>query len=133
MTSTPGVVVPDYEQAIAFHDLLMQRLGIEEPGPVNDAVLKRTLDRFHAMVQSRERDIFWVSAFLMFELIRGNVFGKGSAQTGVALPFAFLYRNGIMITPSDETEVTGVAFGIKDGAVYVAMVEEWLRQCARRA
>lgn len=133
MSEHQGPITPDLPQTIAFHEALIQRLGLTTTGPTDQKRVEAILNRLVSMIEGRQGDIFFVSAYLLFEIIRGQPFGKGSTQTGIALAFAFLYRNGIMIVPPQEEEITGLGFAIADGAVYVAEVESWLRQCARRA
>lgn len=121
---------PDYEQAVAFHQELTQRLGGSATEALNESRLRATLDRAQTVAQQQRGDIVTLAAFLLFGLIRDQPFGKGSTRTGVALALAFLLRNGIVVVAPDE-EIAGVGLGIAQGDVYVGMVDMWLRDSVR--
>jgi prophage maintenance system killer protein len=123
---------PDVPQAIAFHQLLMERLGIGELEAADENRLRSTLDRAHSTVQHQRGDVVTLASFLLFGLIRDKPFGKGSTQTGIALTLAFLLRNGVVVVAPEE-EIAGVGLGIAAGEVYAGMVEMWLRDSARPA
>jgi prophage maintenance system killer protein len=123
---------PDVPQAIAFHQLLMQRLGIGDLDSPDENRLRSTLDRAHSTVQHQRGDVVTLASFLLFGLIRDKPFGKGSTQTGIALTLAFLLRNGVVVVAPEE-EIAGVGVGIASGEVYAGMVEMWLRDSARPA
>src|SRR5690242_14790166 len=61
---------PDVPQAIAFHQLLMQRLGIGELDSPDENRLRSTLDRAHSTVQHQRGDVVTLASFLLFGLIR---------------------------------------------------------------
>lgn len=122
---------PTYEQAVAFHSVLMERLGLGEGGVANEVKLKSALDRTLQAAQGQRGDLVMVASFLMFNLIREKPFVKGNAETGIALALAFLLRNGGMVAAPDE-EVAGVGIGVMEGGIYVGMVEQWLRDSVRR-
>ena len=122
---------PDVEQSVAFHRALLHRLGLGEPGEVDESKLRATLDRALAAARDQRGDIIWLASYLLFELVRGKIFSKANTQTGIALTLAFLYRNGAIVTVPDE-EIIGLGMGINEGGVYVAMVEMWLRDSVRR-
>lgn len=126
-----GFAYPDVEQSVAFYGVLLERLGLGDPGAVDEARLRSTLDRAMAAARDQKGDLIWLAAYLMFELVRGKAFGKANAQMGVALTLAFLHRNGVMLTVPDE-EIAGVAVAINSGGIYVAMLEMWLRDSVRR-
>ena len=132
-SAQPGPISPDMPQTLALFEALTRRLGVTNPGPVDEPKVQAILNRVSSMVNERAGDIFFVSAFMIFEVIRSAPFGKGSTQMGIVLTFAFLHRNGILIAPPDDGEITGLGFAIQDGNVFVAEIEMWLRQCARRA
>jgi prophage maintenance system killer protein len=121
---------PDVAQAVAFHQMLMQRLGVTELDAPDEAKLRSTLERAHGTVQHQRGDVVTLASFLLFGLIRDKPFGKGSTQTGMALTLAFLLRNGAAVVAPEE-EIAGVALGIAQGEVYAGMVEMWMRESAR--
>jgi prophage maintenance system killer protein len=123
---------PDVPQAVAFYQMLMQRLGVENPDPPDEARLKSTLERAHGTVQHQRGDVVTLGSFLLFGLIRDKPFGKDSLQAGIALTLAFLWRNGAAVVAPEE-EIAGISIGIAQGEVYAGMVEMWLRQSARPA
>ena len=127
------IIFPDVPQAIAFHKELMERLGRTDAAEVDRQAPTAVLGRMNEIIKSGEGDLFWVAAEFFFDSVRTQPFGSGSNQTAVALMLAFLLRNGIFIAPPDEEEIMGLVQAVADGAVYIAMVEEWLRQCARPA
>ncbi len=127
----PSFAYPDVDQMVALHSALLQRLGLGEPGPVDQNRLKSILDRAVSAARDQKGDILWLASYLMFELVRGKPFAKANTQTGVALTLAFLQRNGIMVAVPDE-EVAGVGVAISSGGIYVAMLEMWLRDSVRR-
>jgi prophage maintenance system killer protein len=122
---------PDYDQAIAFHAILMERLGVQDPDAVDEPKLRSALNRSQAAAQNGRGDVVTVAAFLFFELIRGRAFGSRSTQTGIALMLAFLLRNGVAVSAENE-EIAGVGRGIARGEVYTGVVEQWLRESVRR-
>jgi death-on-curing family protein len=124
-----GLVYPEVEQAVAFHNTLLQRLG-EEPTTIDEPRLRSTLDRARQMVDQQRGDIVTIASFLLFGLIKDKGFGDGSTRTGLALTLAFLLRNGVAVMAPEE-ELAGVALGIAAGEVYAGMVEMWLRESAR--
>ena len=126
-----AIVYPDLAQAIAFHKALMGLLGRTHLGEVSQRDLSLVLSRMSEIIRDGEGDVFWIAAEFLFDCVRNQPFGPGSKQTAVALTLAFLLRNGIFIAPPEEEEILGVVQAVADGAAYVAMVEEWLRQCAR--
>jgi prophage maintenance system killer protein len=130
MSDGGGFAYPDVDQAIRFHQELMQRLGKEVTESPNEAKVKSTLDRAIQMAQTQRGDMISLTAFLLYGLIRDKPFGAGSAQTGMALTMAFLLRNGAMLIASDD-EVAGVAMSIGRGEVFIGMLEPWLRESIR--
>ncbi len=125
-----GLIYPDYDQAVAFHQALLQRLGAEPSGAIDEPRLRSTLERARQVVEQQRGDIVTIASFLLFGLIKDQAFGAGSTRTGLALTLAFLLRNGAAISAPDE-EVAGVAIGIQQGEVYAGMVEMWMRESAR--
>lgn len=125
-----GLIYPDYEQAVAFHRALLQRLGAEPAGAIDEPRLRSTLERARQVVEQQRGDIVTIASFLLFGLVKDQAFGAGSTRTGLALTLAFLLRNGAAIVAPDE-EVAGVAIGIQQGEVYAGMVEMWMRESAR--
>jgi death-on-curing family protein len=125
-----GPAFPDYDQAVAFHEALMQRLGMESEGVTNEARLRGTLERAQNVAQGQRGDIVTMAAFLVFGLIRDQCFGKASVQTGLALTLAFLYRNGVALMAEQE-EIAGLGIGIAQGEVFAGMIEMWMRECIR--
>jgi death-on-curing family protein len=124
-----SLVWPETEQAIAFHNTLLQRLG-EEPTTVDEPRLRSTLERARQMMDQQRGDIVTIASFLLFGLIKDKGFGDASTRTGLALTLAFLLRNGVAVMAPEE-ELAGVALGIAAGEVYAGMVEMWLRESAR--
>ena len=129
--SEPNLAYPDVDLVVAFHRQLMQRLGQGEPGAVDEPRLKSILDRAMSAARDQRGDIVWLTAYLLFELVRGKPFAKANTQTAIALTLAFLHRNGITLAVPPE-EMAGVGLGVSQGGVYVAMVEMWLRDSMRR-
>jgi prophage maintenance system killer protein len=125
-----GLVYPELEQAVAFHNTLLLRLGEQPTTPVDEARLRSTLDRARQMVDQQRGDIVTIASFLLFGLIKDKGFGDQSTRTGLALTLAFLLRNGVAVMAPEE-EIAGVALGIAAGEVYAGMVEMWLRESAR--
>jgi len=123
---------PDVAQSIAFHNALMERLGVTDLDAPDENRLRSTLERAHGTVQHQRGDIVTLGSFLLFGLIRDKPFGKGSTQTGIALTLAFLLRNGAAVVAPEE-EIAGVGLGIAQGEVYAGMVEMWLRDSCRPA
>jgi prophage maintenance system killer protein len=123
---------PDAVQAIAFHEALMQRLGITDLDVPDEAKVRSSLERAAGTVQHQRGDIVTLASFLLFGLIRDKPFGKGSTQTGLALTLAVLLRNGVAVVAPEE-EIAGVGLGIASGEVYAGIVEMWLRDSARPA
>jgi prophage maintenance system killer protein len=121
---------PDVAQAVAFHRMLMQRLGIEDLDEPDEKKLQSTLERARGTVQHQRGDVVTLASFLLFGLIRDKPFGKGSTQTGIALTLALLLRNGATVAAPEE-EIAGIALGIAQGEVYAGMVEMWMRDSAR--
>jgi len=122
---------PTYDQTVAFHHNLVEKLGLGESGVANEAKLRAALERTLAAGQGQRGDLVMLASFLMFNMIREKPFMKGNAETGIALSLAFLLRNGGMVMAPDE-EVAGVGIGVMDGGIYVGMVEQWLRDSMRR-
>ena len=122
---------PTYDQTVAFHHALMQRLGMGESGVSNEMKLRAALDRTLQAAQGQRGDLVMLTSFLMFNLIREKPFEKGNAETGLALALAFLLRNGGVVMAPEE-EVAGVGIGVLEGGIYVGMVEQWLRDSVRR-
>jgi prophage maintenance system killer protein len=121
---------PDFDQTVAFHEALMQRLGLESEGVTNEARLRGTLDRARQVAQGGRGDIVTMAAFLVFGLIKDEPFGKYSVQTGLALTLAFLLRNGVPLMVEQE-ELAGLGLGIAQGEVFAGMIEMWMRECIR--
>lgn len=126
----PSSAFPDGEQAVAFHRALMERLGLDPSGAVNEAGLRASLERAQQMGQGQRADVVSLAAFLLFGLIRDKPFETANTQTGLALTLAFLIRNGVAVEAPDE-ELAGVSIGVAQGEVYAGMVEMWLRDSAR--
>lgn len=126
----PGLVYPEFEQAVAFHNALQQRLGVESAGAVDEPRLRSTLERARQVVEQQRGDIVTIASFLLFGLVKDQAFGPGSTRTGLALTLAFLLRNGVAVMAPEE-ELAGVVIGIAQGEVYAGMVEMWLRDSAR--
>jgi prophage maintenance system killer protein len=125
-----GPAFPDYEQVVAFHEALMERLGLENEGITNEARLRGTLERARTVAQGGRGDLVTMASFLIFGLIRDQCFGKASIQTGIALTLAFLYRNGVALMTEQE-EIAGLGLGIAQGEVFAGMIEMWMRECIR--
>jgi prophage maintenance system killer protein len=123
----PSLAFPDYHQAVAFHESLMQRLGRPQSA-VDENKLRQALERAQMVTQQRG-DIIAVAAFLLFGLIRDQPFGTDSTEAGLALTLAFLLRHGVGVEAPDE-ELAGISLGISEGEVYAGMVEMWLREYA---
>lgn len=121
---------PDAAQAMAFHTMLMERLSVEDPGTVDQAKLRSSLDRAAQMIQGGRGDIISLAAFLLFGLVRDKAFGERSTQTGVALTLAVLARNGVALAVDPE-EVAGLGLAVAQGEVFAGMLEMWLRESAR--
>ncbi len=121
---------PDFEQAVAFHTVLMERLGVEDPGTIDEPRLRSSLDRAAQMMQGGRGDIISLASFLLFGLVRDKPFGEHSAQTGIALTLAFLLRNGVAIDVDPE-ELAGLGIAVSRGEVYAGMLEMWMRESAR--
>jgi death on curing protein len=126
----PGLVYPEFEQAVAFHNALLQRLGGEASDPIDEPRLRSTLERARQVVDQQRGDIITIASFLLFGLIKDRPFGEASTRTGLALTLAFLLRNGVAVM-APEDELAGVALGIAQGEVYAGMVDMWLRESAR--
>ena len=124
-----SLAFPDYDQAVAFHNALAERMGAEDWGPIEEQRLKSALERAHQATAQRG-DLISSGAFMLFGLIRDKPFGKGSIETGLALTLAFLMRHGAGVEAPDE-EIAGISIGISEGEVYAGMVEMWLREYAR--
>jgi prophage maintenance system killer protein len=122
---------PTYDQTVAFHHLLMERLGLGESGVASETKLKAALDRALQAGQGQRGDLVMLAAFILFNMAREKPFVKGNAETAVALAIAFLLRNGGVVAAPDE-EVAGVGIGVSEGGIYVGMVEQWLRDSVRR-
>jgi len=125
-----GLVYPELEQAVAFHNTLLQRLGEEPSTAIDEPRLRSTLERARQVVDQQRGDVVTIASFLLFGLIKDQGFGPGSTRTGLALTLAFLLRNGVAVMAPEE-ELAGVALGIAAGEVYAGMVEMWLRESAR--
>lgn len=125
------MALPDYDQAVAFHHALAERLGVADWGPIDEPRLRSALERAQMAPQQRG-DIVSVAAFLLFGLIRDKPFGNGSIETGLALTLAFLLRHGIAVEAPEE-ELAGISLGISEGDVYAGMVEMWMREYAMPA
>jgi len=125
-----GLIYPELEQAVAFHHALLDRLGAEPSGAIDEARLRATLDRSRQVVEQQRGDIVTIASFLLFGLIKDKPFGAASTRTGLALTLAFLLRNGAMIDAPAE-ELAGISIGIEEGEVYAGMVEMWMREMAR--
>jgi len=121
---------PEFEQAVAFHHILMERLGVAEPGTIDEPRLRSSLDRATQMVQGGRGDIISLASFMLFGLVRDKPFGEHSTQTGVALTLAFLLRNGVAIMAEPE-EIAGLGIAVARGEVYAGMLEMWMREAAR--
>ena len=125
-----SLIYPEFEQVVAFHHALLERLGAAPSGAIDEPRLRSTLERSKQVVEQQRGDIVTIASFLLFGLIKDQAFGPGSTRTSVALTLAFLLRNGVAIIAPDE-ELAGVGLGIEQGEVYAGMVEMWLRDCAR--
>jgi len=125
-----GLVYPEFEQAVAFHNALQQRLGSDDAGAIDEPRLRSTLERARQVVEQQRGDIVTIASFLLFGLVKDQAFGPGSARTGLALTLALLLRNGVAVMAPEE-ELAGVVLGIAQGEVYAGMVEMWLRDAAR--
>ena len=126
----PSLAFPDFDQTVAFHEALMERLGLESEGVTNEARLRGTLDRARQVAQGGRGDIVTMAAFLVFGLIKDETFGRYSVQTGLALTIAFLLRNGVPLVVEQE-ELAGLGLGIAQGEVFAGMIEMWMRECIR--
>lgn len=109
----------------------MEQLAVEDPGSADEQKLRSALNRSQAAAQQGRADVVTIAAFLLFELIRSQAFGRGSTQTGIALTLAFLLRSGVSVNASNE-EIAGVGLGIARGEIYTGIVEQWLRESVRR-
>ena len=123
-------IFPSPDQAIAFHTILMERLGVAEPGAVEPARVRASLDRAAQMIQGGRGDIISLAAFLLFGLVKDQPFGERSAQTGVALTLAFLARNGVGLA-AEPDEIAGLGIAVARGEVFAGMLEMWMREVAR--
>ena len=121
---------PDAAQATAFHNMLMERLGVDDPGTIEQPKLRASLDRAAQMIQGGRGDIISLSAFLLFGLVRDKAFGERSTQTGVALTLAFLIRNGVILDVEPD-EIAGLGIAVARGEVFAGMLEMWMRESAR--
>ena len=126
-----GIAYPDFEQAVAFHAALVQRLGVTDWGPINESKLRSALERAKMSVEQRG-DLIAAAAFLLFGLVRDQPFGKGSVEAGLALTLAFLLRHGCAIEAPDE-EIAGLSLAVADGEAYAGIVEQWMREYAAPA
>jgi prophage maintenance system killer protein len=108
----------------------MERLGVTEPGTIDEPRLRSSLDRAAQMMQGGRGDIISLASFLLFGLVRDKPFGEHSAQTGIALTLAFLLRNGVAIDVDPE-ELAGLGIAVSRGEVYAGMLEMWMRESAR--
>jgi len=117
---------PEYEQAVAFHRALMQRLNITDADEPNEQRLRASLDRARQLGGAQRGDLVMTACALMFELIKAEAYGNYSKQGGMALTLAFLLRHGAAVNAEDE-ELAGVAFAIAEGKVFVGMLDQWLR------
>lgn len=125
----PQLAYPDVEQAIAFHGELAKRLGATDWGPVNEQRLRSSLERAKDTLGQGRGDLITIAAFMFFGLVRDQPFGKGSAETGLALTLAFLLRHGVGLEAEDE-ELAGITLGIAAGDVFAGMIEMWMREYA---
>ena len=121
---------PEYEQAVAFHHALMERLGVSGSAEPDERRLRSALDRARQVTDQQGADLVSAASFLLYGLIKEQPFGERSAQTGMALTLAFLLRHGAALDVPNE-EITGVSLGIAEGGVFVGMVEMWLRESIR--
>jgi prophage maintenance system killer protein len=127
MSKAPaGMAYPEYEQAVAFHHALMERLEITDAEEPNEQKLRQALDRARTLGGAQRGDLVMTACALMFELIKSEAYGKYSMQGGMALTLAFLLRHGAAVNTEDD-ELVGVAYAIAEGKVFVGMLDQWLR------
>src|SRR5262245_51175767 len=52
-----GLIYPEYEQAVAFHYALLQRLGEDPTGTIDEVRLRSTLQRARQVIEQQRGDI----------------------------------------------------------------------------
>ena len=96
-------------------------------GVVSEELLASALERPKMAVRYEEADPIRQAAHLLWGIIRNHPFRQGNKRTGVALAFAFLFRNGIKVVAEQE-DVVELGLGVAEKRLEVAQVEIWLRK-----
>lgn len=122
---------PTYDDVVAFHVGLMQRLHEGYYGVSSESLLQSAIERPRMAAQFEDADLIRQAVHLLWGLVQNHPFVQGNKRTGVALAFALLLRNGLNVVAEQE-DVVALGLAVAAGQMDVGVVDAWLRERTER-
>ena len=117
--------------ATAIHDEAIYEFG-GLAGLRDSGLLESALDRPRNLSADEPKSsIFRLAASLCVGIAKNHPFHDGNKRTALLATRAFLYLNGQIFEPSQESEVLTLV-GVADGSIGEVELERWLRSSSRR-
>ncbi len=120
------ILYPDYDEAVALHVRLMVSLQEHYYGVASEDLLISALERPKMAAHFESADLIEQAAHILWGIIRNHPFRQGNKRTGVAIAFAFLRENGLLIV-AEQDDVISLGLGVAEGSTEVSEVTLWLR------